>query len=53
VKKNPDKPILFILEKTRRFPDLTWRIVWGESVGLSDFSVFVDASTGKYLETVR
>jgi hypothetical protein len=52
-KKNPDKPIAFLLEKTEQFPDPAWRVIWGESVGTSNFSVFVDASTGKYLQTMR
>ncbi|HLM97633.1 MAG TPA: hypothetical protein VK335_00020 [Bryobacteraceae bacterium] len=52
-KKNPDKPIAFLLEKTEQFPDAAWRVIWGESVGTSNFSVFVDASTGKYLQTMR
>jgi hypothetical protein len=52
-KKHPGKPINFVLEANRRFPDTTWRVIWGESVGTSDFSVFVDASTGQYLETMR
>lgn len=50
MKKNPDKPMMYLLEQTRRFPDLNWRVIWGESVSSSDYSVFVDASTGKYLE---
>jgi hypothetical protein len=50
IKKNPNKPITYILEQNRQFPDLTWRVVWGDSVSTSDYSVFVDASTGKYLE---
>jgi len=52
-KKNPGKPISILLEKTHKFPDPAWRIIWGESVGTSSFSVFVDASTGLYLETMR
>jgi hypothetical protein len=52
-KKNPDKPISYLLELTNRFPNPAWRVVWGESVGTSNFSVFVDASTGLYLETMR
>ncbi len=52
-KKNPDKPIAFVLEKTDQFPDPAWRVIWGESVGTSNFSVFVDSSTGKYLQTMR
>jgi hypothetical protein len=50
VKKNPDKPVLFILEMTNRFPQLTWRVIWGESAAVSDYSVFVDAATGQFLE---
>jgi hypothetical protein len=52
-KKNPGKPITVLLEKTSKFPDPAWRIIWGESVGTSNFSVFVDASVGTYLETMR
>lgn len=53
LKKNPDKPVMFILEKNRRFPDVSWRVVFGESVGTSDYSVFVDATTGKYLQKIH
>jgi hypothetical protein len=52
-KKNPGKPINLLLELNTRFPDTTWRVIWGESVGTSNFSIFVDASTGQYLETMR
>lgn len=52
-KKNPGKVITVLLEKNDRFPDPAWRIIWGESVGTSSFSVFVDASTGAYLETMH
>jgi len=52
-KKNPDKPISFLLEKTDRFPNPAWRVIWGESVQTSNFSVLVDASTGAYLETIH
>jgi hypothetical protein len=52
-KKNPGKPITILLEKTNKFPDPAWRIIWGESVGTSSFSVFIDASLGTYLETMR
>jgi hypothetical protein len=50
IKKNPDKPITYLLEQTRMHPDLTWRVIWGDSVSSSDYSIYVDASTGKYLE---
>lgn len=50
LKKTPDIPLIFILEQTNRFPDLTWRVVFGESVSTSGYSVFVDASTGQFLQ---
>ena len=52
-KKNPGKPITILLERTNKHPDPVWRIIWGESVGTSNFSVLIDASTGAYLETMR
>ena len=50
IKKYPDKPISYLLERNKKFPDLSWRVIWGESVSTSDYSVYVDATTGKYLE---
>ena len=47
IKKNPDKPVIFLMELGKRFPDVTWRVIWGDSVGTSDYSVFVD---GKHRE---
>jgi hypothetical protein len=41
------------MEQTKRFPDVTWRVIWGESVGTSDYSVYVDATTGQYLERMH
>jgi hypothetical protein len=52
-KKNPGKPITILLDRTAKHPDPAWRIIWGESVGTSNFSVLIDASTGQYLETMR
>ena len=52
-KKNPGKPINFLLEANDKFPDVSWRVIWGESAGTSNFSIFVDASTGLYLETIH
>ncbi len=46
VKQHPNAPVIFLLEQNRRFPDLSWRILWGESIATSDYSVFVDATTG-------
>lgn len=53
VKKNPNKPVIFILELSNRFPQLTWRVLWGDSVSSSDYSVFVDAATGQFLEVMH
>ncbi len=52
-KKNPGTPINFLLESTSQFPDVTWRVIWGESAGRAGLSIFIDASTGGYLETLR
>jgi hypothetical protein len=52
-KKNPNKKLIYLLERTTRHRDPTWRVLWGDSVATSDFSVFVDASTGTYAETMR
>ena len=51
--KNPGKPITLLLEKNPQFPDPVWRIVWGESVGTSNFSIYIDASTGLFQEKMR
>ncbi len=53
IKKYPDRPVTFLLELTKRFPNPAWRVIWGDSVSTSDYSVFVDAATGKYLQTMR
>jgi|HubBroStandDraft_1064217.scaffolds.fasta_scaffold01691_10 hypothetical protein len=52
-KKNPGKPITFLLEANNKFPDVSWRVIWGESAGTSNFSIYVDATTGQYLETIH
>jgi hypothetical protein len=52
-KKNPGKQISFLLEKVNKYPDPVWRVIWGESVGTSNFSIYVDASTGEFKEKLR
>ena len=49
LKKHPNTPVIFLLEQNRRFPDLSWRLLWGDSISSSDYSVFVDATTGQLL----
>lgn len=51
IKKNPDTRINFLLELGDKHPNPAWRVIWGDSVGTSGRSVFVDASLGTYLET--
>jgi hypothetical protein len=53
IKKNPDKPMTFLLEQTPRHANLAWRVVWGASIAASNYSVYVDASIGSFLETMR
>ena len=53
IKKNPDKVVSYLLEQNKRFPDPTWRVIWGESVSSSDYSVFIDATTGMLLEKMH
>jgi hypothetical protein len=40
-------PVNFLLEFTPRFPDAVWRVMWGETAGTAESTVFVDAATGK------
>jgi hypothetical protein len=53
VKKNPDIPVTFLLEQVSRHPYLTWRVIWGTSVATSGYSVYVNASTGEFVEKMR
>jgi hypothetical protein len=53
LRKNPAKPVVFLMELTKRFSDVTWRVIWGDSVGTSDYSVFVDGTTGKLLQVMH
>jgi hypothetical protein len=46
--KHPDLPIVFILERPNQFSHPAWRVVWGASTGVSNFSIYVDATTGKF-----
>jgi hypothetical protein len=52
-KKNPGKPISILLEKVAKHPDPVWRVIWGESAATSNFSVYVDASTGEFKEKLH
>jgi hypothetical protein len=49
-KKNPDAPITMQAEFTDRNPVVVWRVIWGLSASSSGYSVFVDATSGKFLK---
>jgi hypothetical protein len=51
--KHPDLPVKFLLERTKRFADPAWRVYWGESVSASNYSIFVNATSGEYLQTAH
>jgi hypothetical protein len=51
--KHPGMAISFQLEKTKQFNDPVWRVIWGDSVQTSNFSIYVDASTGEFLEKMH
>jgi hypothetical protein len=52
-KKHPEMSVHFLLEYTPRFPLPTWRVFWGETLGSSQYSVFVDCTSGRYLQTLH
>ena len=49
-KKHPELPVKFLLEWTRLLRHPAWRVIWGESVALSNFSVYFDATTGEFVK---
>ena len=51
--RHQNTPVTFLLEFTRRYPDPAWRVIWGESVSASDYSVFIDSATGAMLEKMH
>jgi hypothetical protein len=46
-------PIIMILDRRPEFDDPAWRIVWGASLGVSNYSIYINASSGEYLQTMR
>lgn len=53
IKKNPDTPVQFELSFTSQTPNAAWRVVWGQSVSRSDYSIYIDASTGMFMRRSR
>jgi hypothetical protein len=52
-KQHPGMPISFQLEMTNQFSMPVWRVIWGESVGTSSFSIYVNATQDKFLEKMH
>ena len=52
-KEHPDTPISFVLELTGQHTDPMWRVVWGESVATSGFSILVNSATGEFAQALR
>ena len=42
-------PLTFQLENNPRFPVATWQVMWGNSSGMAQYAVYLDAGTGKLL----
>lgn len=53
IKKNPELPVQYIAEWPSQLPSPAWRVVWGQSVGTSNYSVYIDAISGKFLKKAR
>ena len=53
LKKNPDLPVHMVLEKVKEFGNPVWRVYWGTTINTSNYSIYVDASTGDYLKTMH
>jgi hypothetical protein len=53
IKKNPDLPVHYIAEWPSSLPAPAWRVLWGQSVGTSNYSVYIDATSGKFLKKAR
>lgn len=53
MKKHPDVPVTYEISYTPKHGQPAYRIIWGESVSTSDYSILVDAATGEYAETLH
>lgn len=53
IRNHPDTPVQFELSFTSQTPNAAWRVVWGPSVSRSDYSIYIDASTGMFMRRSR
>ena len=50
--KGGSKPVTFLLEWNKRFSQPSYRIYWGDSIATSEYSVFIDVTSGLFLTKV-
>lgn|GEM_PF-865055 len=48
--ENKDLPVQYVLEWTSATPKPAWRAIYGLSISQSKFSIYIDASDGKFLK---
>ena len=51
--KNPQAPVTFLLEYTRSYQRIVWRVCYDSQCSTSPFTVNVDATTGEVLKVAR
>ena len=53
MKKHPDMPVVYEVSLTSKYALPAYRVIWGESVSSSAYSILIDAGAGTYVETLR
>jgi hypothetical protein len=53
VKDHPKLPVFFVLEFTADQTAPVWRVVWGETIGTSQYSILVNGATGEFVKALR
>lgn len=53
MKKHPDIPVTYEVSLTPEHGQPVFRVIWGESVSTSGYSILVDTATGTYTETLH
>ncbi len=51
--QHPGMTVSYILGMNSTYPNATWRVLWGESVSESAYSILYDASTGAFVEVLH
>ena len=50
---HPKLPVFFVLEFTADQTAPVWRVVWGETIGTSQYSILVNGATGEFVKALR